>query len=94
MQQFGCVSGFTVSLRNPPPLSELEGIAGVCSVERLSAMQFRVMHAPDENPSGALLALAAQQGWQLEQLTPLHATLEDVFVEITAAEKNTEGKAR
>ena len=42
MQQFGCVSGFIVSLRNPPPLSELEGIAGVCGVERLSDMQFRV----------------------------------------------------
>ncbi|MDD2914272.1 MAG: ABC transporter ATP-binding protein [Gallionella sp.] len=87
MQQFGCVAGFIVSLRNPPPLSELENIAGVCNVEQLSARQFRVTHVPDENPSGALLALAAQHGWQLEQLTPLHATLEEVFVKITDTEK-------
>ena len=88
MQQYGSVSGFVVSLRNPPPLDELESIAGIGSIEQLSATQFRVLHAPDENPSGALLALAAQHGWQLEQLTPLQSTLEEVFVKITDAEQN------
>ena len=91
MQQYGSASGFIISLRNPPPLSELESIEGVSSVEQISAMQFRVLHAPEVNPSGALLALAAQQGWQLEQLTPLQATLEEVFAKITDAEKNIEG---
>ena len=87
MQKYGCVPGFIVSLRNPPPLSELEGIAGVSSVEQVSATQFRVLHAPDVNPGGALLTLAERQGWQLEQLTPLQATLEEVFTRITD-EKN------
>jgi ABC-2 type transport system ATP-binding protein len=94
MQQYGHVPGFIITLHNPPPLSELQGIAGVSSVEPLSATQFRVLHAPDNNPSSALLALAAQQGWQLEQLTPLQATLEEVFVKITDAEKNTEGETK
>ena len=85
MQKFGGVSGFIVSLRNPPPLSELQGIAGVDGVEQLSATQFRVRHAPDANPGEALLALAAQRGWQAEQLTPLQATLEEVFARITHA---------
>jgi len=97
MQKYGGISGFIISLRNPPPLSELEGIAGVSSVEPLSATQFRVLHAPDTNPSGALLTLAERQGWQLEQLTPLQATLEEVFARITDAgitdgEKNTTGE--
>ena len=97
MQKYGSVSGFIISLRNPPPLSELEGIAGISSVEPLSATQFRVLHAPDTNPSAALLALAERQGWQLEQLTPLQATLEEVFARITDAgitdgEKNTTGE--
>ena len=83
MQKYGGVSGFIVSLRNPPNLSELEGIAGVNGVEPLSATQFRVLHAPGINPSDALLVLAAQRGWQLEQLTPLQVTLEDVFAQIT-----------
>lgn len=92
MRQYGGVSGFTVSLHNPPPLSELEAIAGVGSAEQLSATQFRVLHAPDTNPGSALLTLAEQRGWQLEQLTPLQATLEEVFVKITAAGKNDTGE--
>ncbi len=85
MQRYGCIPGFIISLRNPPPLSELESIAGISSVEQISAMQFRVLHAPDANPRGALLTLAERQGWQLEQLTPLQATLEEVFAQITDA---------
>lgn len=92
MQKYGCASGFIVSLRNPPPLSELESIAGVSGVEQLSATQFRVLHTPDANPSGALLTLAERHGWQLEQLTPLQATLEEVFARITDAEKNAMGE--
>ena len=91
MRQHGSVPGFIIVLRNPPPLSVLEGIAGVVSVEQLTATQFRVLHAPASNsttanPKVALLTLAEQQGWQLEQLTPLQATLEDVFVKITDSE--------
>jgi ABC-2 type transport system ATP-binding protein len=94
MQQHGSVSGFIIGLRNPPPLGVLEAIAGISHVEPLSATQFRVLHAADQNPKAALLSLAEQQGWQLEQLTPLQATLEDVFVRITDAETATTAPAR
>jgi ABC-2 type transport system ATP-binding protein len=92
MQQFGQVSGFTITLRNPPALSELESIPGINRVEQISATQLRIFHSMDDNPSGALLTLAAQQGWQLEQLTPLQSTLEEVFVKITdsSAQSTTE----
>lgn len=92
MQKYGCAPGFIISLHNPPPLSELEAIAGVSCVEQISATQFRVLHAPDANPSGALLTLAERQGWQLEQLTPLQATLEEVFAQITHAGITDAGK--
>ena len=85
MKQLGSVSGFIIGLRNPPPLSVLEGIVGVSHVEPLSTTQFRVLHAPGSDPKSELITLAAQQGWQLEQLTPLQATLEEVFVNITDA---------
>ena len=97
MQRHGNVSGFIISLRNPPAPSELENIDGISSVEQLSATQFRVLHAPDKNPGSTLLRLAAQHDWQLEQLTPLQATLEEVFVRITgeetaSAEKSNSGE--
>ncbi len=86
MQHYGQVSGFIISLRQPPALPELENIPGILSVEQLTDREFRILHAPDNNPSSALLATAAQQNWQLEQLTPLHATLEDIFVKITGGD--------
>jgi len=86
MQHYGQVSGFIISLRHPPAPDELKAIPGVSGVEQISPTQFRVFHAPDDNPGSLLLSTAAQQGWQLEQLTPLHATLEDVFVKITGDE--------
>ncbi len=91
MQQFGLASGFTITLRNPPSIESLANIAGVTHVERLSAQQFRILHSAEHNPSSALLALAAQQDWQLEQLTPLQTTLEEVFVKITDASTATTG---
>ncbi|MDP1939714.1 MAG: ABC transporter ATP-binding protein [Gallionella sp.] len=86
MQHYGQISGFIISLRHPPALNELEAIHGVTRVEQLSTEQFRVFHTPDDNSGSLLLSMAAQHGWQLEQLTPLHATLEDVFVKITGDE--------
>ena len=83
MQQYGHQPGFIVTMLAPPELSELQAIAGVQQTERLSATQFRILHVADANPGAALLALAAQRGWQAEQLVPLQSSLEDVFVKIT-----------
>jgi len=87
MRQHGNVSGFVVDLRNPPSLSTLEGIAGITHVEPLTATRFRVLHKPQDNPKSALLSMAEKHGWQLEQLTPMQATLEDVYVRITSPEQ-------
>ncbi|MDE2310842.1 MAG: ABC transporter ATP-binding protein [Betaproteobacteria bacterium] len=83
MQQYGHQPGFIVTLMAPPGLLELQAIAGVQQVEQLSVTQFRILHTPDSDPGTALLALAAQNGWQAKQLVPLQARLEDVFVQIT-----------
>jgi ABC-2 type transport system ATP-binding protein len=92
MRQQESVSGFIIGLRNPPSLDVLDGVPGISHVEQLSSTQFRVLHTPDINPKSTLLSMAEQQGWQLEQLTPLHATLEDVFVRITDAETAATGE--
>ena len=86
MREHGKVSGFIVDLRNPPPPSALADIAGISHVEPLSETKFRILHKSADNPKSTLLTLAEQHNWQLEQLTPLHASLEDVYVKITSAE--------
>ena len=88
MQQYGSQPGFVVTLLAPPALSELQAIAEVQRVDQISATQFRIFHGANTNPGAALLALAAQHGWQAEQLVPLQARLEDVFMQITQDEKS------
>jgi ABC-2 type transport system ATP-binding protein len=87
MQQYGHQPGFIVTLQAPPPIAALQAIAGVQQVEQLSAAQFRILHEAGSNAGAALLALAAQHGWQAEQLVPLQARLEDVFLQITGGEE-------
>lgn len=83
MQQYGRQHGFIVILMSPPPMAELEAIEGVLNVEPLSNTQFRILHDDKPETGGALLALAAERGWQAEQLVPLQSRLEDVFMQIT-----------
>ena len=92
MQKYGHQPGFIVTLLSPPALAELQAIAGVRQVEQLSDTQFRILYEVDANPDTALdpgavlLELAAQRGWQAQQLVPLQARLEDVFMQITQGE--------
>jgi hypothetical protein len=86
MQIFGHQPGFIVTLLSPPPLSELEDIIGVEQVEALSATRFRIMHNEENNTSATLLSLAAERGWQAQQLTPLKGSIEDVYTRITENE--------
>lgn len=86
MQQYGHQPGFVVTLLAPPPLAELEDIAGVEKVEVLSDTRFRILHTADTQTSGVLLALAAERGWQAQQLTPLKGSIEDVYTQITENE--------
>jgi ABC-2 type transport system ATP-binding protein len=88
MQQYGSQPGFIITLLAPPALSVLQAIAEVQQVDPLSATQFRILHTVNTNPSAALLALAAQHGWQAEQLVPLQTRLEDVFMQITQDDKS------
>lgn len=86
MQQYGHQPGFVVTLLSPPALSELESIPGVLKVEPVSGTHFRILHSAESNSAALLLELAAERGWQAQQLTPLQTKLEDVFMHITQNE--------
>jgi len=86
MQQYGHQPGFIVTLLAPPPLDELKDIAGVEEVQALSDTRFRILHDIDSNTGAVLLALAAERGWQAQQLTPLKGNIEEVYTRITESE--------
>lgn len=90
MQSLGQQAGFIVTLLAPPELAALQAVAGVLSVEALSATRFKILHTLGANTAETLLSLSAQQGWQAQQLTPLHSNLEDAFVQITRQDQKTQ----
>lgn len=82
-----------VALRFPPPLAQLQAIDGVQAVEDLEDGRFRLHHAPEASPAEAVAAAAVHHGWGLLELTPEHASLEDIFVQLTRSEPVTEEAA-
>ena len=86
MQQYGHQPGFVVTLLAPPALSELSSVIGVQHVEALSDTRFRIMHSVEANTGAIMLALAAERGWQPQQLTPLKGNIEDIYNRITENE--------
>ncbi len=81
-----------VALRSMPPLSELESVAGVASVERLEDGRVRIGYEVENDPSDAIVEQAVANGWGLHELTPERMTLEQVFVDITSSDAHTHGE--
>lgn len=86
-------SSLLVGLRRAPEASTLQQIAGVQTVTTLDDGRLRINHTPESSPAEALAEKAASEGWGLYELTPERLSLEDVFVNITTEEDDTEEAA-
>jgi ABC-2 type transport system ATP-binding protein len=86
-------SSLRVALRFPPAAAALGAIDGVQEVEDLEDGCFRLHHAPEVSPAEAVAAASVHGGWGLMELTPEHASLEDIFVQLTRSEAAVEEAA-
>jgi len=75
-----------LGLRQPPAPQVLQAIAGVTSVEAAGDGRLRVFYQPGNDPSETLTRQAHEHDWGLYELSQQHATLEDLFVKLTAAD--------
>jgi len=80
-------TGLRIGLNAPPPVSELARLPAVTRVEDLGGGQFRLHHAVGAAPHAALLEQARTGGWELWELTPERASLEQIFVELTLGQE-------
>jgi gliding motility-associated transport system ATP-binding protein len=67
----------------------LLGIDGVMAADALDG-GWRIQHQLQNNPAAALAQLVVEQQWGLLELTPERRSLEQIFVDITTAEPQTE----
>jgi ABC-2 type transport system ATP-binding protein len=72
-----------IGLNAPPPVAELARLPAVTGVEDLGNGQFRLYHAAGAAPHAVLLEQARAGGWELWELTPERASLEQIFVDLT-----------
>lgn len=77
-----------IGLGVPPPVALLWALPGVEHVEELGQGRFRLRHAAAA-PTQAVLEQARIGGWELWELTPEHADLESIFIEL-ALEREVE----
>jgi len=75
-----------ITLNSPPAAGELEKVPGVQALESLGAGEFRIRHEPGASPAETLAEKAVAEGWRLAALVPESASLEQIFVELTATE--------
>ena len=83
LRQFRGTPALLVGLRRPPGLEELAALPGVRAVQPSTDGMLRVEPAPETDPTEALVEASVARGWGLTHLAPEHASLEDVFVQLT-----------
>jgi ABC-2 type transport system ATP-binding protein len=76
-----------VAARELPSLDAIAVIPGVTHVEPLDEGRIRISHARDANPAESIAGCAVDGGWGLLELTPERKSLEQIFVDLTAADE-------
>jgi ABC-2 type transport system ATP-binding protein len=75
-------------MEGPPPLEELLKIPGVTKADPLTDTQFRVYFDGDEQVTERLVAAAAQQHWQLREISLEKGQLDDVFKQLSTPQSH------
>jgi ABC-2 type transport system ATP-binding protein len=74
----------TIGFREAPDIAALQPLPGVREVTVLDPHRVRVLFDPERDPSEQIVKLAAERGWGLYEISPERASLEQLFVELTA----------
>ncbi|MFO7642074.1 MAG: ATP-binding cassette domain-containing protein [Candidatus Competibacteraceae bacterium] len=78
-----------IGLRTPPPLALLRTLPAVEQVDEFGHGRFRLHHPAGAAPTQVVLEQARIGGWELWELTPEHADLESIFIDL-ALEREVE----
>lgn len=72
-----------VTTRLTPDTSILMAIPGVSSIESMTANQIRIHHSLTNDPTGHIAETIIAAGWELQELTPVKKSMEDIFIALT-----------
>jgi len=83
LAQFMDTGILQVATRLAPDTDSLAAIPGVLRIEALTATHLHIHYRLSANPSQALTAAIIAAGWELQELTPLKKSMEDIFISLT-----------
>jgi ABC-2 type transport system ATP-binding protein len=77
-----------VSTRLIPDTAVLLAIPGVISIEATGRNQIRIYHSIADNPGKRIAETIIAAGWELQELTPVKRSLEDLFIALTQGDNS------
>lgn len=78
-----------VATQRPQDVARLATIAGVTEVEPLSPTRSRIHYHSGQNPAEQLIAVVNEAGWGLQELMPERESLEELFVKLLDADRES-----
>lgn len=72
-----------VTTRLAPDVDVLLAIPGVTAVEKLAENQVRIHHSLAGNPVQQITETIIAAGWELQELSPVKKSMEDIFITLT-----------
>ncbi|MGD8812645.1 MAG: ATP-binding cassette domain-containing protein [Thioalkalispiraceae bacterium] len=80
-------SSLLMGLQHSPDVQTIQALTGVERAEDLGNGRWRIHYQPGHSPAQQLAQQAVQNNWGLDELSPEHKTLEQIFVDITTNEQ-------
>ena len=74
-----------ISTRLKPDLTVLSALAGVLSIEIMPDKYIKIAYRLTDNPTQRIIETIISSGWELQELTPLKRSMEDIFITLTQA---------
>ncbi len=87
LNQQTAATSVVLGLSNSVSDDELMQLPQINLVEQLAPQRWRLHFKPDSQPTADIAKAVIDRGWQLQELSPEHKTLEQIFVDITTAEE-------
>ena len=82
-------SSLIVRFGNTANQDSILSINGVNSVDEIENGCLRIHHDPESSPAATIAETAVNNGWELLELTPDKRSLEQIFVDITTSETDS-----
>ena len=74
-----------ISTRLKPDLTVLSALAGVLSIEIMPNKYIKIAYRLTDNPTQRIIETIISFGWELQELTPIKRSMEDIFITLTQA---------